>query len=222
MINYRSNFDTIQVTAPVGGVVGGTPVVIGSLFGIPASTVAAGQPVTLVTAGLFTLAKAGTLALTAGDRVYWNASTGVTKTESDTPIGFAASDAATTATSCSILVFPVAEVASATVGEVAADDVMIPAISNPWGGMAPVDVQTAIYNLWSGMYNHENSATIKHPASRISFEDNSGGMLGATVQDALDAYGPLIFGFFNGMYPIEFVGGGNCRSVVHYDQKRPM
>ncbi len=128
MINYKSEFHSIQVTAPSGGVVGGTPVKIGShLFGVPAATAAAGYPVNLITAGVFNLSKAGTFSITAGDKLYWNSSTGITKTATDYACGVAMSDAASAATSCEVLIFPMTDLVAVDAA-IAALDVRVAAL----------------------------------------------------------------------------------------------
>ncbi len=73
MQNYSKSGDVITVTAPVGGVVSGVPVLIGAaLFGIPAVTAAAGESFELLRKAQAPLPKAAALAITAGDQLYWD------------------------------------------------------------------------------------------------------------------------------------------------------
>lgn len=73
MKNFIHSGETLTLTAPVGGVVGGTPVKIGSLVVIPTVTVAAGLPFEGRTSGLFTLPTDTGTAYAEGDTLYWDA-----------------------------------------------------------------------------------------------------------------------------------------------------
>lgn len=72
MKNFVQEGEVLTVAAPVGGVVSGTPVLIGNLFGIPTTTAAATEMFALVTEGVFTLPKKSTDVLTVGLVVYWD------------------------------------------------------------------------------------------------------------------------------------------------------
>ena len=69
--------NTVDAIAPgPGGVVSGTPLLIGGLFGIPEVTVAAGETFALNVAGVHKLPKATGGALEPGALAYWAASAG--------------------------------------------------------------------------------------------------------------------------------------------------
>lgn len=61
-----------RFTAPVGGVASGQGVLIGSLFGVAATTAAEGAEVEIATRGVFDLPKAPATVIAQGDRVAWN------------------------------------------------------------------------------------------------------------------------------------------------------
>lgn len=87
---------SIDITAPAGGVTSGLIVVIGSLIGVGAATVAQGEQVAISTEGVFELPKVSALAIATGDKVYWDAvAKNVNKTSAgNTLIGIAVADAA--------------------------------------------------------------------------------------------------------------------------------
>lgn len=93
--------ETLDLTAPTGGVVSGTGYLIGVMFVIAAITVAEGATFTGVTEGVFTLPKATGAAWTEGAAVYWdNTNKVVTTTASgNTKIGVAIAAAASGDTS---------------------------------------------------------------------------------------------------------------------------
>lgn len=97
MQNYSKSGDLITCVAPSGGVVSGTPVLIGAaLFGVPATTAAQGDSFELLRKGEFeTLPKATSLAITAGDLLYWdNTNKVLNKTSSgNTLVAIATADA---------------------------------------------------------------------------------------------------------------------------------
>lgn len=72
MINFIQPGDSVEFTAPSGGVVSGTPKLIGQLVVVPTVTVA--QTVRFVgkTTGVFSVPKVGSQAWTEGARVYWD------------------------------------------------------------------------------------------------------------------------------------------------------
>lgn len=65
----------LTLTAPSGGVVGGSPVVIGSIFGVPIADAAEGDSFALTRAGVLELAKTTGQTWDEGDRIFWNDST---------------------------------------------------------------------------------------------------------------------------------------------------
>ena len=71
MKNYIQPGNTIPLTAPAA-VTSGTGVLIGSIFGIAAHDAASGDPVEVVTTGVFDLNKVGAQAWAVGDKIYWD------------------------------------------------------------------------------------------------------------------------------------------------------
>ena len=82
MRNFVQPGHVLTVTASSGGVTSGAPVLIGSLFGIAATTKAAGDEVELAVVGVFDLAKAA-VAVTAGAIAYFDASEAKVTTDDD-------------------------------------------------------------------------------------------------------------------------------------------
>lgn len=72
MRNYVQPGHNITAVTPSGGVTSGDPVLIGNLFGIAATTQAAGDEVELATVGVFDLPKAA-VAASAGGIAYFDA-----------------------------------------------------------------------------------------------------------------------------------------------------
>jgi predicted RecA/RadA family phage recombinase len=70
MNNFVKPGRTVTYTAPVGGVVSGAPVLIGSLVVVAAATVAAGLPFEGTAEGIFTLPKIAGVAWTEGAILY--------------------------------------------------------------------------------------------------------------------------------------------------------
>jgi predicted RecA/RadA family phage recombinase len=75
MRNFIQPGSMITVPAPAGGVVSGQGVQIGALFGVAATTQAAGDDVALALTGVYELPKDGTagVGFSVGDPVEWNA-----------------------------------------------------------------------------------------------------------------------------------------------------
>ena len=91
MKNYVGECDTVKAVTPSGGVVSGTPVLVGRVLVVPDSTQASGEAVTLVTEGVFLLPKVsaaitGTPHIAAeawafGDVLYWDTTNSVLTTK---------------------------------------------------------------------------------------------------------------------------------------------
>lgn len=63
----------IDIVAPSGGVVSGRGVLIGAaLWGVAAVTADEGEDAVIATRGVFELAKTSALAISIGDRVFWD------------------------------------------------------------------------------------------------------------------------------------------------------
>lgn len=76
MKNYIQKGDHLDLAAPAN-VKSGDLVFVGSIFGVAAIDALAGQPVILTTTGVFELPKVAAEALSAGDRVYFDAADGL-------------------------------------------------------------------------------------------------------------------------------------------------
>lgn len=73
MKNYVKEGNMLTAPAPAGGVVSGTPYLIGAILGIAASTQAAGTDTEFRVTGVFIVPKATGQAWTVGTRLYWDA-----------------------------------------------------------------------------------------------------------------------------------------------------
>ncbi len=82
MKNKLLSGDTLTFTAPVGGVVSGTPLLMGSLLVVPTVSADAGASFSCERAGVFTLPKASGSAWTVGEKLYWD---DTAKAITDTP-----------------------------------------------------------------------------------------------------------------------------------------
>lgn len=96
MKNYVQHGDTIPLTAPAGGVIGGNGYLIGALFVVALHSAADGKPFEGRVCGVVKLPKTSAQAWTEGAKVYWdNAAKECTTTAtSNTLIGVAAAVAA--------------------------------------------------------------------------------------------------------------------------------
>lgn len=73
MKNFVQPGDMIDIVAPAGGTISGRPVIIGSLIGVAAATVAAGIEVAIKTTGVFEFDKVSAQAwATQGLKIYWD------------------------------------------------------------------------------------------------------------------------------------------------------
>jgi predicted RecA/RadA family phage recombinase len=70
--NYIQPGECLTFTAPTGGVVSGTPYLIGGLLVVATATVAQTLPFEGCTMGVFTLPKADSQAWTEGALIYWD------------------------------------------------------------------------------------------------------------------------------------------------------
>lgn len=80
MKNGHSRGDIITFTAPSGGVTSGVPVVIGSLFVIPAITASEGEVFEGAINHAWNLPKVAANTTTVGQAAYWNATAGAATT----------------------------------------------------------------------------------------------------------------------------------------------
>jgi predicted RecA/RadA family phage recombinase len=100
MRNLIQPGDTLTIPAPAA-VLGGGIVIAGSIRGVAAGDAETGEPVDVVTRGVFTLPKVGADAFALGATVYWDADDALATTTSsgNTALGVAVAAAgASTAT----------------------------------------------------------------------------------------------------------------------------
>lgn len=71
MKNFIQKGNTLDLIAPAT-VTSGSPVVVGSIFGIAATDAASGDTVTVDIEGCFEIAKVVTDAIVPGDKLYWD------------------------------------------------------------------------------------------------------------------------------------------------------
>ncbi|MCG2614891.1 DUF2190 family protein [Terrimonas sp. NA20] len=95
MTNFVSNGNSLQVNAPVGGVVGGEATMVGTLVGIPVTSAAEGEQYTLKLKGVYSgVKKKAAEAWSVGDKLYFNAQKELEKTAANGSFaGFAAESA---------------------------------------------------------------------------------------------------------------------------------
>lgn len=93
MKNFVSNGNSLQLIAPVGGVVGGAPYKIGLVVGVVVASAAEGEQFTLQIKGVYNLPKVAAEAWALGVALYLNvAGTAITTTAAGgTAVGYAAS-----------------------------------------------------------------------------------------------------------------------------------
>jgi predicted RecA/RadA family phage recombinase len=110
MINFVKPGDVLTFTAPIGGVVSGAPVLIGSLLVVPGASAAATEEFEGARVGVFTLAKTTGEAWTEGVKLYWVAGTSKISTTAggDTLVGVAAAAADSAAETGDVLLDGVA------------------------------------------------------------------------------------------------------------------
>lgn len=70
--NFKRTGAVLEMVAPAGGVVSGTPVLIGTAFVIPLVTAAVGEIFNGQRIGEFVIAANGAQAWAAGDEIYWD------------------------------------------------------------------------------------------------------------------------------------------------------
>ena len=73
MRNFVQPGGTLTVPAPTGGVASGDGVLLGTLFGVALHDAAEAADLELLTEGVVELPKAAPLAISLGDRLFWDA-----------------------------------------------------------------------------------------------------------------------------------------------------
>lgn len=95
MKNYIQHGDTVDLTAPAGGVVAGTAYVIGAAFVLAVTSADAGRPFAARFTGVVSLPKAAGVAWGQGALLYWDGATRrATTTVTPVKIGIATATAA--------------------------------------------------------------------------------------------------------------------------------
>ncbi|MFG1319841.1 DUF2190 family protein [Xanthobacter autotrophicus] len=104
MKNFVQHGDTLDLTAPSGGVISGTAYLIGALFGVAVVSADAGVTFPLRVVGVYILPKATGEAWAEGAVLYWdNTNKRLTTTASgNTKVGMVASAALSAATTGAI------------------------------------------------------------------------------------------------------------------------
>lgn len=72
MLNYVQPGDTLDLTAPAGGVTSGQAALFGALFGVASVSALEGQKLAVKVEGVFSLPKATGNGLTQGQKAYWD------------------------------------------------------------------------------------------------------------------------------------------------------
>ncbi|GBQ24327.1 hypothetical protein AA0472_1387 [Acetobacter estunensis NRIC 0472] len=102
MQNYESLGRTVTIPAPAD-TASGAPVLVGKLFGFAVGAATSGDPLDVITEGVFTSPKVAADAFAVGDAVYYSAANGMTATaDGNTEIGYAVEAAAAGAVSVSV------------------------------------------------------------------------------------------------------------------------
>lgn len=107
MRNFISSGNTLELTAPAGGVVSGGGYLIGVLFVVATHDAAAGKPFTGNRTGIYTLPKKSGEAWNEGAALYWDntAKECTTVATNNTKIGCSPGSAASGATSADVLLY---------------------------------------------------------------------------------------------------------------------
>lgn len=95
MKNFVQRGESLDLTAPAGGLVAGQAHLFGALFGVAFTNIPAGEKGAVATVGVFTLPKATDEALTEGAAAYWNGTAVTGDPSGNTPIGHVVETAAT-------------------------------------------------------------------------------------------------------------------------------
>ena len=81
MINYEQKGEVLSLTAPVGGVTSGDPVLMSDLLTVPQADAAAGETFAAMVVGVFEITKLAADVMAEGDMLFWdNANTRLTTT----------------------------------------------------------------------------------------------------------------------------------------------
>lgn len=87
MKNFISRGDTLKLTAPTGGVIGGQGYIIGALFIVAQATTAQTELFSALAEGVIELPKDGTTVFTEGQIVGWDEDAGIGEVVADGDAG---------------------------------------------------------------------------------------------------------------------------------------
>lgn len=102
--NYIQRGDSLDLTAPAGGLVSGQGHLFGTLFAVAFADIAAGEKGACATVGVFDLPKTTGEALTEGAPAYWDGSKVTATATGHTLIGHIVEAAASAATVARVLI----------------------------------------------------------------------------------------------------------------------
>ncbi|MFO1156631.1 MAG: DUF2190 family protein [Rhodospirillales bacterium] len=114
MKNFVQEGPSIDIVAPTGGVTSGVGVLIGTLFGVATVTAAEGAAAAIITAGVVDIAKTSALAISVGDRLFWDDTNKVVNktTTAQQQVGVAVAAAANPSATVKMLIRPTLPVAT--------------------------------------------------------------------------------------------------------------
>lgn len=106
MKNFRNSGQEVTHTVVGAAKKSGDIVVMGLMVGVLACDGAIGDNVSADVEGVFEVKKTAGVVLAIGDQVYWNAATGVTKTNTDAVMGLASRPALAGDATCYVKLIP--------------------------------------------------------------------------------------------------------------------
>ncbi len=161
MQGYVHNEDTMDWLNDTGNdVPSGRPVFIGTMVAIATGIILDGKIGVVRLTGVIDMAKTTSLAIVAGDRLFWNTSTNkVTKTVTHKPFGVAALAAASNATTVRVLI-----------GDDAKTAALVAAMTDNSGGVAS-DTLASI--AAGGTYAQADIVAIANALASISAKQNA-------------------------------------------------
>lgn len=118
MKNYIQHGETIDLTAPSGGVVAGKAYLIGAVFGVATVTAAEGEKFCLRRKGVCRFDKTTSETYAEGDTLYFDPATGKLTNVPGTlrRVALATADAGSSATTCEAVIIPSAGITVAALG----------------------------------------------------------------------------------------------------------
>jgi len=152
MKNYIQHGETVELTAPSGGVVSGAAYLIGALFGVAVASALESEKFNLRRKGVFTFEKTTSQEYAEGDPLYFDPATGkLTNVAGDLRrVAIATEAALSAATTCVAVIIPAASIAPSTA---------IADLAAITGGEAPTEaehnaVRTALNSVMAVLRAH--------------------------------------------------------------------